>query len=256
MKKKIIIFSLACLMPVLIGLPVNAQDAGGSRLFAILENGVQPANSPAFEKSLKELNLLKDQNDIESWSGPVFQMISSSKYLHVFPPMESFGDLDVMQKELTGKIDKKWNAVLSELLAVKEYEKWWIVLERADLSYNPENNQPDFSESFYLNIIHIYIHSGKNEELEDLSKEWVKLYKEKKIATGFTTYETIMGDERPLFILAETAKSPAEYYKQVDEISTKLGDEGKELSERSIKVIRKVEKMGGMYRPDLSYFPN
>ncbi len=253
MKSKILLFTFAATTLFLSGIPAFAQS-GETQLYAVLENSIIPGQISVFEESLQKLNALKKQNQMTSWGGPVIGLMDSPTYYHIFTPMTGFGDLDDMQKELTRKTDKKWNEVLDDLLKTKEYEKWWIVLERQDLSYHPEGARANIQGDGYVSMVFFYGFSGKKSDTVDLFRDWVKLYKENNITHGFTVFETVMGGERPLYLIVEVADDVVSYHKRDRETVLKLGDAGDRLIQRSLPLCRKYEVKSGAFRPDLAYW--
>ncbi len=101
----------------------------------------------------------------------------------------------------------------------------------------------------------LFIRSDRRLETEQIFKDWVSLYKSKKIPDGFEVYGAEIGSDLPMYVLIRGGKSMSDFYSQIEKNEALLGKEGKELSRKSREVIRKFEHRSGWRRMDLSLKP-
>jgi hypothetical protein len=128
------------------------------------------------------------------------------------------------------------------------------VVRRADLSYEPEHPRLAKDEIEYIHYGFYYVLPDKQEEIEAVAKEFVDLYRSKGIDTGWSLYQCMTGSDLPLIVVANGAKSEADFHVNRARIHELIGEDAKKIAQRVYAAIRKSEYKDGHIRPDLSFF--
>ncbi len=253
--------ALVCLAWVWMGCgvacPQESVSSEPPRFFAVLETSVKPGWVPVFETSHTDLKDMREELHIGTLAGPIISLNESPLYFQIFLPMQGLGDMERMRTEFQPRNDEEWNARLGKMKIARNYEKWWIVKERPDLSYQPGSDSLRFTdESLYMNFTFFYGCSDLEKEIDETFKEWIELYRSNEIPYGYTVYETIIGDECPLLIFVYTASNAAEFFLHQQEIAQKLVYKEAKMMEKALKLCRKYEVHTGYYRPELTDWKN
>jgi hypothetical protein len=127
-----------------------------------------------------------------------------------------------------------------------------VIMLREDLSYLPETvaitGDTPFRQYYWY-----YTIPGKELAMEAVAREYAALYESKGIESGWRIYQVMMGPDLPAYLVVLSAESEAAFIARSSEIEELLGDEVKELFNKSMKATRRLEVMEGWVRPDLSY---
>ncbi len=75
------------------------------------------------------------------------------------------------------------------------------------------------------------------------------------LSTRFRVYQALSGDDLPLYVVVEGGRSEVDYHQNAESIRAALGEDGFKLIQKALGVIRRVETMTAVPRPDLSYPP-
>ena len=170
-------------------------------------------------------------------------------------PLENIADLQVLgntMNELMAKIAPDKGEKIQKLWSdTTEYRKDGLIVLRPDLSYIPENPRLKQEEASFFSWTLTYILPGKEQAFEEMAKKYKTLYQTKNIPDGFMLSQVIMGDELPLYVLVQSARSPADYF-SIDHSQT-LGEEGMAMQSKLWSLIRKIEYKQAWIARDLSY---
>jgi hypothetical protein len=233
------------------------EGAEKPQMYSIYKEVVKPGMVQQYEAAMKHMisEFAEYRIDPEKihWkcvSGPEIG------YIYV-APIENFADVD--------KGHENWMEAL-EILGAENFEEMvapaYEATERAEYvhalrmpeaSYVPENPRLEKDEIKYVHYGFYYAHPGKQKEIEAIAKEFADLYKEKGIDTGWSFYKMISGPDLPLYVVAQGAKSPADYYANRDRIKELLGPEAEKIGMKIGETIRRSEYKEGMIRDDLAY---
>ena len=123
------------------------------------------------------------------------------------------------------------------------------------LSYIPENPRLKPEEANFAHITRFYVKPDKEREFRDIMSELAALFKRKNISDGYNVYALAIGTGKPLLSIVFRAKDDADYYSQHKKIVEILSEEIKALYEKIVPLLRKIERVDGNFRPDLSYTP-
>jgi hypothetical protein len=148
---------------------------------------------------------------------------------------------------------EKWEEMMAPAEEAVERVEAFQVVKRADLSYAPENPRLSKEEVEYIHYGIYYVIPGKQKDIEAIAKEFAELYKSKGIDTGWSIYESVTGSDLPVIVVAQGAKSAADFHSNRERIAEMLGEEAKKIGMKVGATVRRMEFKEGMPRPDLSY---
>lgn len=233
-----------------------AQDAA-PQFLSVHEDLVIPSKAEEYEQAaLGLVNAIKKHN-VSSISYTAASM-DDFTYIY-FSPVENLAGVDKINAsfgELQEKMGKDaFSSTMKAFDACYPSHRNYLVRLRPDLSYKPEQGA-QISEG--LNFRHwdfYHIQPGMEDEAEAIAKAWVALNDKIKSTDGYRLYSNSYGLEGPVFIVVQSAKSAADFYKNSEAWMKKTGEEGRALMNRTWKVIRKFESKDGMIRPELSVSP-
>ena len=258
MKKQLSI-GLAATLGVL-GVSVFAGDEPGAekaQMFCIYKEIVKPSKTQQYENAVKYMINEFKEYQVDPAKVNWFTVTGPELgYIYVMP-IDGWSGMDTMQtawKEAIDAIGKEkfedMTAPMSE--AMESIEIFHSIL-REDLSYRPENPRLSQDEIGYAHYGFYYGIPGKSDELEEIAKGFAELYREAGIDTGFDIYQPVTGADLPYIIVAQVAKSEADYFANRERIREILGEKAKKLAEKVGATVRKIEYKSGTPRPDLSY---
>ncbi|TKJ33756.1 hypothetical protein CEE39_03480 [bacterium (candidate division B38) B3_B38] len=173
--------------------------------------------------------------------------------------MKNFADIDNFY-QAAGELQKmmgeeQWKSLLKSAAGTREYYQSTLFFYARELSYSSKTPRPRSEQRNFVYWTYLYVEFGKEKEFEEILKAWVELYKSKNISHGYATYIGSIGNEMPLYVLAESAESASVFYSQEEETFKSFGEEGQALLKKTRALLRKYEIKIGSRRPDLSYTP-
>jgi len=252
------------LIALMVGIVVNffaltafAQEKEQKgQLWLVEDCAVNPCGVGEFEAVVKEFVALAVEHKYPyRWYG---HSTDDFHYYFTFP-VENLGAVDNIFEawdELAEKMGKEqYQALHKRFDGVIESYKYFLLRSMPEMSYTPENPRllPEERKFFHLNFF--YLPYGKEKEFEEISKEWVALYKSKNISDGTWFYAGVIGTDNPIYILSRRTKNRADYYSQYAVIDGLLGEESTALWKKTRPLLKKIERQDGWFRPDLSYTP-
>ncbi len=238
---------------------VAAQDNETKReMSLIIIEKVKPSMAMQYEDATKEMCALltahdADPNLLGFWavSGPEIG------YVFVIPLQDGFSSMKQTHENWMVTIESigkdRWKAIADKADACVESRAVIHTVYREDLSYTPKNPSLKQEDIDFVQYKFLYTFADKADEFEEIAKQWKALYTSKDITTGWRVYERVTGDDLPVYVVAQVAKSEVAYHTTRAAIKEQLGEAAKALGEKSDKLIRKVESKVGHPRPDLSY---
>ena len=257
MREKILIVVVVGLLVNLFALNVYAQEEESqSQLFVIHEDVVKPSMVGKFEEARKGLLAKLKEHNMTSMSYRV--AVTDDFHYMMISEIENMAALDKNPwQELREKMgDEESRAMAKWNDETYDMHHSYLVRLQHNLSYTPENAGENSEEMNFRHWSFYYINPDKAEEAKEIAKEWHTLFASKKIPTGYRIYTGGMGTEVPLYVVVQWAKNAAEFQAQDAKTNELLGEEGKELSQRTFAITRKFETKTGWMRPDLSYMPS
>jgi hypothetical protein len=210
---------------------------------------VKPAGIEAYETEIKKT---MGYDLPYSWSTFV---TDDYRYYIVFG-LDNFAWIDKHYTQFGDVIQKigldKIQAMHERLSEIIEYEKFWVVRPRPDLSFVPETRQKPEENTFC--VWHLfYLKISKEGTFESIFKEWVTFNQELKNPHAYMIYQGDLGTEVPLYIGLGISQSAAAWHVNSESFWEAAGEEGQERSRRMDQCLRKFETKTGIFRPDLSY---
>lgn len=235
----------------------NATEENPSYQLRVIHiDNVKPAMMQEYESIAKELSTLLAKYQIQDvqYSG----LWNDEGQFYWFSKINSMADLD---KKMFASLEEKAGKDVVKNIMMKFNDciithSTQILAYWPDLSYKPEVKEGDKSEINNFRTWNFwYFDASKNEDAKKILQDWKSLYQKHNIDMGYGIYSVIFGTEGPGYVLVASAKD-AEHFAQLDkDIIKKLGEEGENLLERTLKITTKMETITGWYMPELSYIP-
>ena len=250
--------SLAALL-ALVSLSAFAVEPPKQQLYILYEEVANPSMIAQYEGATKDLIGAFGEKKMTSPSFGVNTYMTADMHYMYMTPLANWAQLDTINKDWMGagdvigkdrwaEIQKRGNG------AMLSYDEA-VITRRDDLSYLPENPRlPRESEPF-ARLDYYYLRPGTEEQAEQVAKDYVALFKEKKIQDGFTIYTAQSGHDLPLLVAVIPAKSPADFAAVDEKTAAALGDPLRTLQGRALALTRRIERKDVWFRPDLSYMP-
>jgi len=236
-----------------------AADAPKPQLFMIHEEIAVPGMIQQYEGVTKDLIKAFGEKKLTSPSFVVnTYMTTDLHYLYV-TPIASWAQIDASYKDWMGLPDVIGKDRFEEMMkrgnaSMVSYSDF-VAARRDDLSYVPENPRLKPEEAGFARIEYYYLKPGTEQQAEQICKDYVALFKSKKIGDGFSIYMAMSGGDLPLLVAVVPAKSPADLATAEEKNGAVLGDALRALQGRALSVSRRVERKESFYRPDMSYMP-
>ncbi|MHC5006633.1 MAG: hypothetical protein ACYTGF_04645 [Planctomycetota bacterium] len=233
------------------------QGAEKPQMFSIYKEIVKPGMTEQYEAAVKhmisEFHAYQIDPEKVHWmavSGPEIG------YLYV-APIENWAAIDRqhgywMEVLETIGMDK-WEEMMAPGEEAIERVEVFHVAKRADLSYVPENPRLKDEEIEYIHYGFYYVIPGKQKEIEAIAQEFAELYKSKGIDTGWSIYESVTGSDLPVIVVAQGARSAADFHSNRERLHELLGEDAKKIGMKLGATVRRMEFKEGTPRPDLSY---
>jgi len=223
-------------------------------MYMVHEDVIFPYMQDKYEKASKDfIDMLKESN-VDGSSRSI--QVEYFTYQAIIPVKDYDGLSKYMgmRREMMGKIgDEKMKKVMSQFDGCYASHKNFLITLRNDLSYKPKYGlNPDEGLNFrhidYINII-----PGKEDEMNQILKDYKSLYESKNIDEGYRIYFGSMGTDMPLIMIVQPAKGRADWATLSDRQDEQLGEEGNKFLKRMMAISQKFEHKNGMMRPDLYY---
>jgi len=252
--KRWMLLPLAVLM--LMPASLAAQEDAAPTWWAVFTEQVAPANVAAFEENSAAIHELIVEN---APAEMVYYTLSSPETGYSYAiPMASMADFMKMNEQWMGMVNAigwdKWEAMQASDLVEHSSMNFYVEIPAG--SYHPEGYEESMADKPVRHYDWLYPKSGMESELTEVLKEWVALYEEHGIASGWTAYQAVSGEDLPLVVLITPAESAGAYYMMSDEVDGILGEAGQALMMKSMGMLRKFEHNEAMFRPELSLVPD
>ncbi|MFQ5603746.1 MAG: hypothetical protein ACE5HS_10800, partial [bacterium] len=166
---------------------------------------------------------------------------------HPDPQNKFWSDLQAeLGEEATSRLRSGFDGLI-------ESSKASYVHRRFDLSYDAENASSSAEPMLLTHTDWYYFDPGSFDEAIALAKEFKALWKKNKVDRSYRLYFGGVGTERPMFLVAQNAKSESDYYSYAEERNAAMGEEPlNSLLSRLWAITRKFEHSNSTLRPDLS----
>ena len=232
-----------------------AQDKlPDTEMYMIHEDVVYPYMQDKYEKAAKDfVEMLKEANVEGSYRSFQVEYFTYNSIISV-KDYEGLAKYMGMRSEMMEKIgEEKMGKVMSQFDGCYASHKNYLITLRNDLSYKAtyglnSDESLNFRHFDYINVI-----PGKEDEMNDILKEYKALYESKNIEEGYRVYFGGIGTDMPYIIFVQPAKGRVDWATLSDRQDEQLGEEGSNLLGRMMAITQKFEHKDGMMRPDLYY---
>jgi hypothetical protein len=221
----------------------------------LIESKVRPSNSVKYEAALKEvLSVVRSRNintvnffTLKRDDFTYYYVAQVDDPAHPDPQSKFWADL---QAELGDEAAARLRSGFDGLV---ESSKASYVHRRFDLSYGAEDAASSSEPMPLTHTDWYYFDPGSFDEAVALAKEFKALWKKNKVERSYRLYFGGVGTERPMFLVAQNAKSESDYYSYVDQRNAAIGEEPlNRLVNRLWAITKKFEHVNSRLRPDLS----
>lgn len=246
-------------LALLTSLSAFAADAPKPQLYAVHDETANPSMIPQYESVTKGLLKAFNEKNVTSPSFYVTTFMTSDMHYVYVTPIDNFAQLDQVNKDWMDAANivgaDRWAELMKRGNAsmVSYDEEVWT--QRLDLSYQPENPRISMADHRYYRWQFYYLKPGTEQQAEQIAKDYVALFKEKKIADSYTIFTAVNGHDLPILLVTIPAKSAADFAAAEEKNNAILGDGLKALQARVMAIMRKFEQREAWLRPDLSRFP-
>ncbi len=254
---RLVRYALAGAAVLAVAGPASSQEYEAPEMYWVYREYVKPGQMEAYEAAAKDMIKLLGSTEA---SAPVSYMavaVSDFSYAYVIP-IEGLGGLDKAWKDWGAAVQaagpEKFAAIEARSAPTVRRSETSVIVLRPDLSRMVEETALTAERPFRAYHF-FYAIPGKEKELESAVKEMIALHDSKGIEHGWRIYQTMMGADLPLYIGVETAADEAAYHATMKKVHAKLGEQGERLHARALKAARRIDRISGWIRPDLSFPP-
>jgi hypothetical protein len=245
------------LLTSLIAVSSLAQNMPKPEFFVVHEELAKPNSLVAYEAATRDLIAAMTEKKVNvpfpNWSA----FNTTDMHYYFVAQIDGFAALDKMPagwvkaREMVGaaRWDDIWRRGNETMTSYNEF----VVMHRPDLSYLPANPRVATADRRYFRWEFYYLIPGKEQEAEQVAKDYIALFKQKNIGEPFDIYVALSGNDLPLWVVAIPAKSEADLVAADAQVNATVGDAIRPLQARALAVTRRFERRQGMPRPDLSY---
>lgn len=244
--KRIIIATLVCL---LMSMSAWAQEG---QLMLIYDETIKPSKVGEYVESSKQFfGHLMEHVPEAQWSA----VMTDDMHMIYAIPLSSHGDIDEMNQTWMKMAESMGAEALIRMMekAGENVESMssMIVMRRDDLSYHPETMIPA-EEVGALEYIYYYLRPGTEFAAEQVAREWARAQKEKGWKHGWSYYQLTLGSDMPAIAIVIPGRSPEHLVQMNAEADELMGEKGRQLQAKAMKLIRSMDRKIGWVRPDLS----
>lgn len=254
--KKWTLFPLALLM--LWPANIAAQEAeSGPTWWAVFSDQVATSNIAEYEAVAAEFRAMVDGHTPD---GLVYFTLSGPEDGYMYAvPMANMAEFTVIGAKWEAMVDdigrETFDAVDAKSSALVSHRTMNFYVERRDLSYFPDALEAASADMAMRHFDWLYVQPGKESEFEALMKEWVELYEEHGIETGWVAHQAVTGNDLPMFVLITPADGMAAWATESEAVDALLGDSDDDLLQRTLALMRAYKPTNATFRPELSVLP-
>ncbi len=225
-----------------------------SQLYTVRTITVEPAKAMTFEKCLKKANETFKEADV---NGIVYYTSSNTNYeYYVAVPIDNMAELDkrfwteAISKMGEEKFEDTFDPVTENILETE------VEIYRNRLDWDYEHPSLKDQKLTYRKWTTYQFKQGTKEQVEELMKEWLTLFKEKDIVRRQSFYVGLIGPKYGTMVSVLSAKDRTTFSKNEAEFWDKVGEEGEALWDKTKELVVKIESKEGRFREELSLMPS
>jgi len=235
-----------------------AQDAeSGPTWWAVFTDEVETSNIAQYEAVAAEFRAMVDGHipdgvNYFTLSGP------EMGYTYAVPlaSMAAFTEVGAKWEAMVDEIGREaFEAVNAKSTALVSHSTMNFYVERRDLSYYPDALEAASLDMPMRHFDWLYVEPGKESEFEAILKEWVDLYTEHGIETGWVANQAVTGNDLPAYVLINPADGMAAWATESEAVDAQLGEADDDLIQRSLALMRAYKPTNSTFRPELSALP-
>ena len=225
--------------------------------FLIHEEVARPSMVAQYESVTRDLlNAFTEKKADPKVFGMRLYTSPDFHYYYVVPisswaAMDAFPASWASISQAVGK-DRWKDLMLRGNSAMSSYNEY-VIMRRDDLSYVPANPRVPVQDRMYAHWSFYYVDAAHTDDIEQVAKDFVALYKSKNLDTGFTVYQVMSGNDLPLYIVSSAGRNAADYWANDERVNAILGNDVRPLQARAASYTRKLEMREGRLRPEMSY---
>ena len=183
------------------------------------------------------------------------QVYSSTGFRYYFfrqlENMDSYDEVISATTECWSKIDQN---IFNNYAQCFESDKQFVMKELGNYTYRPEQPRAKWSEFKYgLWDVH-YVKFEKIKEYREILDKFGVMINQYKFDDPVIMLQGIVGTENPMFVGALFGKNSNDMMQQNKKMWNSFGDEGSEMYQKMIPLLRGREKIEFWFRRDLSHF--
>jgi hypothetical protein len=126
-----------------------------------------------------------------------------------------------------------------------------VIQRLPELSYAPAEPRIE-GQARYYHYGFYYVIPGREQEVEAIGAEYLKLFKAKGTKNGYTVYKGVIGADMPYYFVSVGAHDAADYHAEDAKTTAAVGPELQALGARLMALTRRFETREAVPRPDLS----
>ncbi len=247
-------------LALLMLLPANiaAQEAdSGPTWWAVFTEQVETKDVAAFEAVAAEFRAMVDGHVPD---GMVYYTLSGPEDGYTYAvPLANMAEFTEMGEKWGAMVEEIGQETFAEVdarsAALVTHRTMNFYVERPDLSYMPEALAAASGEMSFRHFDWLYVEPGNEAEFEAILKEWVDLYAENGIESGWSANQAVTGDNLPMWVLITPADGMAAWANENEAVDAQLGDADDMLLQKTLKLMRAYKPSNSTFRPDLSVLP-
>ena len=245
----------ALLLAAVAPLALTAQPPSG-QLFGLHREHADPARLVEYEATSREFAAAIKQHKISTFPYPYNVWSYDDLTYDFIAPISSLDDLAKLPATFATLAERMGEAKFADLWSrANQTMLSWddvVIRERPDLGYAPASPRVSVEETKVVRFDYYYLRPGKEGELDQLAKDWRSLATAKGIRDGYRIFETVVGPEMPLLVVATPGKDTTDLATAWAANVKTGGAEWQALMARTLGLCRKFETKVGTWRADLS----
>lgn len=236
--------------------PIAQAQAPAGQLYSVHREHADPTRLTEYEATSREFAAAMKEHKISTFPAP-YNVWSYDDLTYDFvAPMATLDDLaklpttfaTLAQRMGEAKFADLWSRANSTMLSWDDV----VIRERPDLGYAPANPRVSKEETAVVRFDYYYLRPGAEGQLDQLAKDWRALATAKGVRDGYRIFETVVGPELPLLIVATPGKDATDLATAWAANVKTGGAEWQALMARTLGLCRKFETRVGTLRGEMS----
>jgi len=230
---------------------INAYSQPEDKVWLFDEAVIKPEQVQNFEKSLKEVMKLFKENsypyNIRVYSSTGFKYY----FIRALESPSSYEEVTAAISEVWSKIDSD---IYNNYVQCFKSDKQFVLRELGKYSYYPERSRVNWNDLTYALWDVGYAKFDKLKEYNEVLEQFNALVIKHNFDDPILILNGMVGTENPMYVGSLFGKDANDMMQQNQKMWQSFGEEGSELYQRMIPLLRDREKMEFWLRLDLSYY--